>query len=114
MINRILDLMKKNNINAKTLITETGLSNGAITDWKKGRAKPSTDAVAKIADYFNVSTDYIILGKDNLNSLSSREVELLKIFRKLESEKNQERFIGKAEMLVDIMILPEKKSKTSS
>ena len=64
MINRILELLKINNISAKKLTDELGLSNSAVTDWKKGRAKPSTDAVIKIANYFSVSTDYILTGKN--------------------------------------------------
>lgn len=103
MIERILKLLDENNINAKTLTLETGLPNSSITEWKKGRAKPSTEAIAKIAEYFNVSTDYIILGKDNLNSLTEREIELLNLFRKIKSEKLQDRFIGKAELIIEEM-----------
>ncbi|MGB4438477.1 MAG: helix-turn-helix transcriptional regulator [Sedimentibacter sp.] len=94
MIERILELLKINCIPAKKLTDELGLSNSAVTDWKKGRAKPSTDAVIKIANYFNVSTDYILTGKDYSNTSTSKlfksnvdknEKILLSNFRKLDN-----------------------------
>ena len=63
MIERLLLLMNKNGVNALTLTTELGLSNSAVTDWKKGKAKPSADAIIKLADYFGVTTDYLLKGE---------------------------------------------------
>ena len=60
MVEKILSLMETEGINAKELTVRTGLGHSAITDWKKGKAKPSTDAVVKIADYFGVTTDYLL------------------------------------------------------
>ncbi|MBF7115215.1 helix-turn-helix domain-containing protein [Pediococcus pentosaceus] len=34
------------------------LSNGIISTWKKGKA--SSDKIEKVADYFNVTTDYLL------------------------------------------------------
>lgn len=44
---------------------DLGLSNSAISEWKKGKAKPSLEAVVKIARYFGVTTDYLLLGEDS-------------------------------------------------
>lgn len=41
---------------------QLGLSSGSITAWKQGTATPRPAALAKIADYFCVTTDYL-LGK---------------------------------------------------
>ena len=60
MIEKILELMKSQNVTAAKLTKETNLPNSAITEWKKGKSKPSLDAIVKIADYFNVSVDYIL------------------------------------------------------
>lgn len=65
MIDRILSLLNTYNISAFKLTKDLNLSNSAITDWKKGKAKPSVDALIKIADYFNVSTDYLLGRADN-------------------------------------------------
>ena len=42
MIDRILDLMNTHKVNAKQLTTKLEISNSAITDWKKGKAKPGS------------------------------------------------------------------------
>ena len=63
-IERILMLMKERNIKAAQLTKETSLAAGIVTQWKKGKQKPSTDAIVKIADYFNVTTDYLLMGKE--------------------------------------------------
>ena len=41
---------------AKTL----SISSGSVTEWKKGRI-PQNATLKKIADYFNVSTDYLLM-----------------------------------------------------
>ncbi len=65
VINRILLLMEKENINARKLTRDLELSNSSITEWKKGKAKPSIEAVVKIAGYFGVTTDYLLLDEQN-------------------------------------------------
>lgn len=59
-IQRILHLIDLAGINAKTLTLETGLSHSAVTEWKKGKAKPSVDAFVKIAEYFKVPIEYLL------------------------------------------------------
>ena len=67
MIEKIICLMEQNKISANKLTTELHLPNSAITEWKKGKAKPSVDALIKIANYFNVSIDYLLGRTDNQN-----------------------------------------------
>ncbi len=56
---RILELMEINGDNAYSLEKKAELPISSITSWKKGKFKPSGDAVIKIAKYYNVSTDYL-------------------------------------------------------
>ncbi|MCL2413552.1 MAG: helix-turn-helix domain-containing protein [Bacteroidales bacterium] len=56
--------MENKGIRATKLTTDLELPNSAVTDWKKGKYKPSTDAIVKIAEYFGVSTDYLLTGKE--------------------------------------------------
>ena len=67
-IDRILNLMEQNNVTAATLTKEIPLTNGVISQWKRGKKNPSTDSIIKIANYFHVTTDYILLGKQNLKT----------------------------------------------
>ena len=64
MIERILDLMEKNGVKANKLTSDLGMGMSSITDWKKGKANPSYGALVKIAEYFNVSVEYLE-GKTN-------------------------------------------------
>ena len=68
MVERILHLMDKKEINAAKLTSDLGLPVSAVTDWKKGKYKPSTDAIIKIAAYFGVTTDYLLTGADGISS----------------------------------------------
>ena len=62
---RIFDLMKKNSITAAQLSKELSLTKSIFTQWKQELQKPSVEAITKIADYFNVSTDYILCKTDD-------------------------------------------------
>ena len=42
----------------------TGIATSTLTEWKKGRYAPKADKLAKIADYFGVSVDYLMTGED--------------------------------------------------
>ena len=61
-VEKLLKEMEKNNVSAIKLAKDIGFNHGAVTDWKKNKAKPSAETVSKIAEYFSVSTDYL-LGK---------------------------------------------------
>jgi transcriptional regulator with XRE-family HTH domain len=67
--------MEAKGIKATTLTSELGLPISAVTDWKKGKCKPSTDAVIKLADYFGVTTDYLLLGKKTNSEVSLKKME---------------------------------------
>jgi len=53
-------LIEKNNVNKNKLAVKTGISSGLISDWEFGRKSPSLKNAIKIADYFNVSLDYLV------------------------------------------------------
>ena len=57
---KIIDqLLKKNDISDAFLIKECLLNHSALYHWRKGVARPTFDALVKIADYFKVSLDYL-------------------------------------------------------
>lgn len=90
-VDRIVSLMSKNHITAKYLTSHLELSNSSITDWKKGKAKPSTDAIVKIANFFDVSTDFLLTGKSTTStSVSSDDSEWLSLIHRLPEHKRNE------------------------
>lgn len=73
----------------------TGISNMTLSDWKRGKTKPKIDKLQLIADYFNVSVDYLMTGKDVyelgkndaiLTSLSDRVIDYAVKMSKLSDE----------------------------
>jgi transcriptional regulator with XRE-family HTH domain len=74
-VEKIQDLMKNSGINAKQLTAELGLSSSSITDWKKGKGKPSAETIIKIASYFDVSADYLLGIKRNRPPEGERSVD---------------------------------------
>lgn len=62
MIDRINELARKKGVSISTIEKTLGLSNGIIGKWKK--QSPSCDKLKLVADYFNVSVDYLITGKE--------------------------------------------------
>lgn len=39
---------------------ETGITKSTFSEWKKGRSKPKTDKLKKIADYFGKPIEYFL------------------------------------------------------
>ena len=66
ILNRIQFLCKINDTNVKRLEEALGFANGTIGRW--GKSIPSSDSVQKIADYFDVSIDFLMGRTDNMTS----------------------------------------------
>lgn len=61
---RIVDVWKERRPDIRSvrkLEEEIGLSNGLIASWSK--SEPSKEKVEKVANFFNVSVDYLLNGK---------------------------------------------------
>ncbi|MHC5523301.1 helix-turn-helix domain-containing protein [Ligilactobacillus saerimneri] len=57
---RIRDLRKQKKMSQSELAKIIGVTQTTITAWETGKAEPSSSAVANLADYFNVTTDYLL------------------------------------------------------
>lgn len=66
---RILDLRKSRGLTQKQLAVDAGLSEIGIQSYEGRRRKPAHDAIMSLADFFNVSTDYLLGRTDNPNVL---------------------------------------------
>ena len=58
LVERIRALANQRNMSLPDLENATGLGNGTISRWKN--ASPNTDKLTKVADYLNVSVDYLL------------------------------------------------------
>lgn len=67
LYDRIEQLCKQSGVNMTEMCKDSGVTRSKLTDLKMGRIKSlSTGALSKIADYFDVSIDYL-LGKEERN-----------------------------------------------
>lgn len=61
---RLVMLRKENHLTQEEFAKKIGYTRTAISAWEIGRNEPSNSDTVKIADFFNVSTDFL-LGKSN-------------------------------------------------
>lgn len=83
IVERIQNLFIQNHAIPAQVFYNLGIPKNALSIWKTGKAKPSTDAIIKIASYFNVSTDFLLTGKTHSSELCQSEQDLLCSFRSL-------------------------------
>ena len=68
-------LLQKHGVTSYKVAKEAGVTQTALSNWKAGRSTPTTKTLQKIADYFGVTVDYLISGKND-SSEDVRETEL--------------------------------------
>lgn len=99
----LLVACEKKGVKVTPLVIECGGASGSISNWKKG-ASPNSDIVLKLATRLNVSTDYLLTGKekflnDNLD-LDIDQQELMEDYKTLSD-------IDKARVLERVKTLKE-------
>lgn len=57
---RIREIRKKCGLTMKELGERVGVSESAISQYETGKRQPDYETLLKIADYFNVSVDYLL------------------------------------------------------
>lgn len=57
-------LLQKHGLTAYRVAKEAGVTQTALSNWKSGRSTPTTKTLQKIADYFGVTIDYLMTGKE--------------------------------------------------
>ena len=56
----IRDLRKQRKMSQTELAKILHVSQQTVTAWETGKAEPSSSAISSLADYFNVTTDYLL------------------------------------------------------
>lgn len=55
-------LLAKNGITAYRVSKDTGITQTLLSNWKTGKSVPNLQNLKKIADYFDVTVDYLMTG----------------------------------------------------
>lgn len=98
---KIKELCKSEEISISRLETELEFGNGSIRKW--GKTAPAADRLQKVADYFHVSTDYLLGREDKLGSLTENdEKDIAKTMSKIKKQlANEQGLMFDGELLDD-------------
>ena len=92
-MNRLRELREDRDLRQIDVASATGIDQKTLSNYETGKTNPDSNAILRLADYFNVTTDYL-LGRTNINI--GKTDELLSVLD--ETEKNIReirRFISK-------------------
>lgn len=64
IIQRINELLKSEGLNQSKLANGIGVNQSTVCNWLNGKKEPSIESLWKLADYFDVSVDYLIGRKE--------------------------------------------------
>jgi len=66
-VDPLWEYLEKIDITPYRVAKEIGLPTSQLSQWKTGKVNPSLDALIAIADYLNVSLDYLVGRSDDPN-----------------------------------------------
>lgn len=72
---RLKELRKNMGYTQKEIAEQIGTSQPSYQNWEKGSRKPSRETIQKLADFFNVSTDYLLGQTDIPNSTLEADID---------------------------------------
>ena len=80
---RLKEIRLKRNLTQKKLSEVIGCSVGAYSKYEVGDREPPLDVLCKLADYYDVSVDYLI-GREvsSMDGLSKSEIILVEKYRR--------------------------------
>ncbi|MDY4676990.1 MAG: helix-turn-helix transcriptional regulator [Candidatus Borkfalkiaceae bacterium] len=57
---RLRELRTERKLSQQELAKIIGTNNSSICDWERGRSEPGLEALVKLCQFFDVSSDYLI------------------------------------------------------
>lgn len=58
------EIRKKKNLSQQKIALDLSISREAISYYENGKRSPSVETLVMLSNYFNVSIDYLITGKE--------------------------------------------------
>ncbi len=58
------EIRKKKNLNQLKVAMDLNISRESLSYYENGKREPSLDLLVQMSDYFNVSINYLITGKE--------------------------------------------------
>lgn len=97
LVKRIDMLLEQHKLSRNQFLKICKINSNFLNDLEKKGISPSLDKIISIANYFNISIDYLVFGRKNptsdlsdtieINKITTDEQELLKIYRHLDRKR---------------------------
>ena len=101
---KLKEQREKHNLSQAALAEKLHVGVGSVGMWESTDRIPPAKKLIKIADFFDVTVDYLLDRKNNTSpqqlSYTNREEELLTMFRQMDTAQ-QNRFLGIAEGMIE-------------
>lgn len=74
-------LLEERHLKAADVCRGTGLPSSLFSEWKRGKSTPKADKLKKIADFFEVSVEYLMTGdepakkEETFNARDERDIK---------------------------------------
>ncbi len=83
---RLKELRKERNMTQIEFAKEFNISSGTIAMWETGKRTPDNEMMIKIANYFNVSLDYLMGNSNTANTENDLEEVYFSFAKKAQDE----------------------------
>ena len=88
VLHRIMDALRERKRSNKDLEHHLHLANGTFVNWKFNGIKSYLSHIKEIAEFLNVSTDYLLNGNEleikSSGEITAAELEIIQMFRKVD------------------------------
>lgn len=103
IVERMFEIMESKDIKNVELANYLNVNKSVISNWKTRNTDPPAEYIVLICKLLNVSTCYLLTGKERKENLSEEDKILLEKYNLL-TEKNK----GKVEYIIDDLLKEQK------
>lgn len=111
--NRLKNLRKGKDLSQQALSIELNIPRTTISSWESGSRTPELMALEILADFFKVSTDYLLGRSDSRNPEQSQHIAQ-NIYNHIQDDPDLSDFIEKLTAREDLNILSKKTKDLST
>lgn len=87
---RLADLMRKKGVNWKTISEELHIGLNQKRKWETKNSVPDGKTLIKLAEYFEVSAEYLLTGKEETPTTEKNAGDFYKMYNMLTAEERGE------------------------